>query len=156
MGAAMVVLNPVSRGSVTINSSNPFDSPIIDVGFFQNDVDIFTARQAVQKVLRFVKAPTWRDYITAPIVDLENMSQDALDEYIRNTAQSASHLVGTAAMSAKNARYGVVDPDLRVKGAVGLRIIDASVFPFVPSAHTQAATYVIAERGADLVKAAWK
>jgi choline dehydrogenase-like flavoprotein len=115
-------------GSVTINSSNPFDSPIIDVGFFQNDVDIFTARQAVQKVLRFVKAPTWRDYITAPIVDLENMSQDALDEYIRNTAQSASHLVGTAAMSAKNARYGVVDPDLRVKGAVGLRIIDASVF----------------------------
>ncbi|KAJ7851576.1 pyranose dehydrogenase [Mycena leptocephala] len=143
-------------GSVTINSSNPFDSPIIDVGFFQNDVDIFTARQAVQKVLQFVKAPTWRDYITAPIVDLENMSQDALDEYIRNTAQSASHLVGTAAMSAKNARYGVVDPDLRVKGAVGLRIIDASVFPFVPSAHTQAATYVIAERGADLVKAAWK
>ncbi|KAJ7909022.1 pyranose dehydrogenase [Mycena leptocephala] len=144
------------RGSVTINSSNPFDSPIIDVGFFQNDVDLFTARQAAQKVLRFAKAPTWRDYIIAPIVDLENMSQDALDEYIRNNARSASHLVGTAAMSAKNARYGVVDPDLRVKGAVGLRIIDASVFPFVPSGHTQAATYVIAERGADLVKEAWK
>ncbi|KAJ7909020.1 pyranose dehydrogenase [Mycena leptocephala] len=102
------------------------------------------------------QGPTWRDYIIAPIVDLENMSQDALDEYIRNNAQSASHLVGTAAMSAKNARYGVVDPDLRVKGAVGLRIIDASVFPFVPSGHTQAATYAIAERGADLVKEAWK
>ncbi|KAJ7027479.1 hypothetical protein C8F04DRAFT_1122203 [Mycena alexandri] len=59
-------------------------------------------------------------------------------------------------MSAKNAKYGVVDSDLLVKGAAGLRIIDASVMPFVPSAHTQAAVYVIAERGADLVKEAWQ
>ncbi|KAJ7653117.1 pyranose dehydrogenase [Mycena polygramma] len=153
----MVVLNPVSRGSVTINSSNPFDSPIIDVGFLQSELDLLTARQLVRKVLKFVKAPTWKDYIIAPTgVDLETLSDDALDEYIRNTASSVAHLVGTAAMSAKNARYGVVDPDLLVKGAAGLRVIDASVMPFVPSAHTQAATYVIAERGAALVKDAWQ
>jgi choline dehydrogenase-like flavoprotein len=58
-------------------------------------------------------------------------------------------------MSARKAGYGVVNPDLLVKGARGLRVIDASVFPYVPSAHTQAATYVIAERGSDLIKAAW-
>ncbi|KAJ6573378.1 family S53 protease-like protein [Mycena vulgaris] len=58
-------------------------------------------------------------------------------------------------MSAKNARYGVMDPDLLLKGEKGLLIIDASVLPFVLSAHTQAASYVIAERGADLVKASW-
>ncbi|KAJ6589198.1 aryl-alcohol oxidase [Mycena capillaripes] len=156
ISAGMVVLNPVSRGSVTINSSNPFDSPIIDVGFFQSDIDLFTARQAVHKVLAFFKASTWRNYLIAPTFDLGSLSDDALDEHIRNTAASAAHLVGTAAMSAKNARYGVVDPDLLVKGAKGLRIIDASVLPFVPSAHTQAATYVIAERGADLVKETWE
>ncbi|KAJ7890707.1 pyranose dehydrogenase [Mycena leptocephala] len=137
MGAAMVVLNP-------------------------NDVDIFTARQAVQKVLQLSRLPhgaTISPHNRGP----GNMSQDALDEYIRNTAQSASHLVGTAAMSAKNARYGVVDPDLRVKGALDYALSTprsswSNIYaqPFVPSAHTQAATYVIAERGADLVKAAWK
>ncbi|KAJ7158054.1 glucose-methanol-choline oxidoreductase, partial [Mycena filopes] len=117
---------------------------------------IFTARQAVSKVLQFSKAPAWQNYIIAPTEDLENLSQDELDQYIRNTAASSDHIVGTAAMSARDAQYGVVDPDLLVKGARGLRIIDASIMPFVPSAHTQAATYVIAERGADLVKDAWK
>ncbi|KAJ6551738.1 aryl-alcohol oxidase-like protein [Mycena capillaripes] len=137
MRAGMIVLNPISRGSVTINSTSPFDSPIIDVGFLQNDIDLFTMRQAVQKLLKFVKAPTWRDYIIGPILDLENLSDDALDEQIRNTASSAAHLVGTAAMSAIDARYGVVDPDLLVKGAKGLRIIDASVFLFTAKTLSQ-------------------
>ncbi|KAF7342997.1 GMC oxidoreductase [Mycena venus] len=156
VSVGIIVLNPVSRGSVTINSSNPFDSPVIDVGFLTSDVDLFTGREAIAKVLKLFKAPTWQDYIIAPIGDLENSSDDELDEYIRNTTRSTNHLVGTAAMSAKDARYGVVDPDLQVKGASRLRIIDASVFPFIVSGHTQAATYVIAERGADLVKEAWK
>ncbi|KAJ7292195.1 aryl-alcohol oxidase [Mycena rebaudengoi] len=155
VSVGMIILNPVSRGSVTINSNNPFDSPAIDVGFLTSDVDLFTGREAIKKVLRLFKASAWKDYIIAPIVDLENSSSDELDEYIRNSVRSTSHLVGTAAMSAEDARYGVVDPDLRVKGASRLRIIDASVFPFVVSGHTQAATYVIAERGADLVKEAW-
>lgn len=81
-------------------------------------------------------------------------------------------------MSAANAPFGVVNPDLRVKGVVGLRVIDASIMvrmflfnflgkvvdiysrgyggqPFIPSAHTQAPVYAIAERGADLVKTFW-
>ncbi|KAJ7176454.1 glucose dehydrogenase short protein [Mycena filopes] len=156
VSVGMVVLNPVGRGSVTINSTDPFEPPLIDLGFLTDDVDIFTARQAVSKVLQFSKAPAWKKYIIAPTEDLENLSQPELDQYIRNTAASSDHLVGTAAMSAKDAQYGVVDPDLLVKSASGLRIIDASIMPFVPSAHTQAATYVIAERGADLVKDAWK
>ncbi|KAJ7302067.1 pyranose dehydrogenase [Mycena albidolilacea] len=156
VSVAMVVLNPASRGSVTINSSDPFDSPVIDVGFLTSDVDLFTGREAIKKVLRLFKAPTWQDYVIAPIVDLENSSDDELDEYIRNTTRSTFHLVGTAAMSAKDARYGVVDPDLRVKGTNRLRIIDASVFPFAVSGHPQSAVYVISERGADLVKETWE
>ncbi|KAF7377825.1 GMC oxidoreductase [Mycena sanguinolenta] len=156
ISTGIVVLSPASRGSVTINSSNPFDSPVIDVGFLESEVDVFIGREAIKKVLGLFKAPTWQDYLIAPITDLEDMSDDVLDEYIRNTAVSAFHLSGTAAMSAENAGYGVVDPDLIVKGASRLRIIDASVFPFVTSGHTQAPTYVIAERGADLVKETWK
>ncbi|KAJ7843447.1 hypothetical protein B0H14DRAFT_2778803 [Mycena olivaceomarginata] len=59
-------------------------------------------------------------------------------------------------MSARDASYGVVNSDLLVKGASGLSIIDASILPFVTSAHTQAAAYVVGERGADLVKERWR
>lgn len=52
---------------------------------------------------------------------------EALEEYIRNNADHAAHPVGTAAMTAKDAGWGVVDPDLKLKNAVGLRVVDASV-----------------------------
>ncbi|KAJ6535923.1 aryl-alcohol oxidase precursor [Mycena vulgaris] len=156
MNMGLVVLTPTSRGSVMINSSDPVDPPVIDLGILTSEFDIFTAREAIKRAYRFIQAPIWKDYIIGPTVDLANFSPEALDEYIRNSAGPSAHLVGTAAMSAKGARYGVVDPDLLVKGASGLRIIDASILPLVPSAHTQAAAYVVGERGADLVKESWK
>ncbi|KAJ7872277.1 aryl-alcohol oxidase-like protein, partial [Mycena olivaceomarginata] len=153
---ALVVLTPTSRGSVTIENNNPFDPPLIDVGMLTTDFDMFTIRESIKRAYRFVQAPTWKDYIISPIVDLLNMSTDALDEYIRNNAGFSSQLVSTAAMSAADASYGVVNPDLHVKGVTGLSIIDASILPFTTSAHTQAAAYVVGERGADLVKQRWK
>jgi choline dehydrogenase-like flavoprotein len=124
MSFALVVLTPTSRkhsiarqsscaikqisgGSVTIESNNPFD---IDVGMLTTDFDMFTIRESIKRAYRFVQAPTWKDYIISPIVDLLNMSTDALDEYIRNNAGFSSHLVSTAAMSAADASYGVVNP----------------------------------------------
>ncbi|KAJ7635120.1 alcohol oxidase [Roridomyces roridus] len=155
MSFVLVVLTPTSRGSITLASNNPFDPPLINPSVLLTDVDMFLARESVKKAYRFVKAPVWKNYIIAPIIDLSNMTMDALDEYIRNNGGASGHMGSTAAMSARNASYGVVNPDLVVKGASGLSIIDASVMPFIPSAHTQAATYVIAERGADLLKGRW-
>ncbi|KAF7375575.1 GMC oxidoreductase [Mycena sanguinolenta] len=155
MSTGMTVLTPTSRGSVTLQSNNPFDPPLIDLGLLTTEFDLFTAREAINKAYRFVQAPVWKDYIIAPTVDLLNMTTDALDEFIRNNAGPVGHLVSTAAMSAKDASYGVVNPDLLVKGASRLSIIDASILPFVTSAHTQAAAYVVGERGADLVKQRW-
>jgi len=144
MTISTVVLSPTSRknkplsipshtktfsgGSVILASSNPFDAPIINPDFLATEFDIFTMRAAVRSAGRFVSAPAWRDYILAPFGGLENTTTDAdLDEYIRSRAVSISHPVGTAAMSPKGATYGVVDPDLRVKGVSGLRIVDASI-----------------------------
>ncbi|KAJ7134626.1 pyranose dehydrogenase [Mycena epipterygia] len=155
MSFGMIMLTPTSRGSITLQSNNPFDPPLIDPGLLVTDFDLFTARESIKKAYRFVEAPVWKDYIIAPTIDLLNMTTDALDEFIRNTGSSSGHIVSTAAMSAKDASYGVVNPDLLVKGASGLSIIDASIMPFIPSAHTQAATYVVAERGTDLVKERW-
>ncbi|KAJ3739981.1 GMC oxidoreductase-domain-containing protein [Lentinula detonsa] len=81
----------------------------------------------------------------------------AVETYIRESSSSTAHpaSLGTAAMSAKDADYGVVELDSIMKGVDGLRVVDASVFPFITSAHTQVPTYVIAERAAALIKSAW-
>jgi choline dehydrogenase-like flavoprotein len=116
-----------SGGSVTINSSNPLDPPLIDLGLLQSDYDVSVLREGLKPIQRFFNASVWKDYLIAPTQDLENMTTDALNDFIRNTAGASWHLVGSATMSARNADYGVVDPDLLVKGVRGLRIIDASV-----------------------------
>jgi hypothetical protein len=118
---------PLQGGSITINSSNPFDPPVIDLGMLQSDFDLFTLREALKRAQQFFKAPVWQDVIIGPTQDLENITTDALDTFIRNTVTPVLHLVGSAAMSARDAKHGVVDPDLLVKGVHGLRIIDASV-----------------------------
>jgi len=155
VGAGLAVVTPISRGSITINSSNPLDPPVIDLGILQSDFDLFTLREALKSAQRFFKAPVWQDVIIGPTQNLENITTEALDTFIRTTVTPSLHLVGGAAMSARDAKTGVVDPDLLVKGVDGLRIIDTSVLPIIPSSHTQSPTYAVAERGADLIKQRW-
>ncbi|KIK62553.1 hypothetical protein GYMLUDRAFT_42023 [Collybiopsis luxurians FD-317 M1] len=154
-----VVVSPASRGSVTINSTDPFANPLIDPRYLTAPFDIAAMREALRIMFQYLSAPAWDGYVLSQFGGFANITaaspDNILDEYIRNNAESSAHVVGTAAMSAKDADYGVVDPDLRVKGVEGLRVIDSSVFPFVTSAHTQAPTYAIAERAAALIKDAW-
>jgi choline dehydrogenase-like flavoprotein len=86
---------------------------------------MFVLREAIRSVRRFAKAPVFSDYVIS-LVDTAT-SDAELDQFIRSTAITVSHGVGTAAMSPKGAEYGVVDPDLCVKMISGLRIVDASV-----------------------------
>ncbi|KXN84482.1 L-sorbose 1-dehydrogenase [Leucoagaricus sp. SymC.cos] len=151
-----VLVSPTSRGLLSISSNNPFDQPMIDLGFYTNDFDLIAAREAIKSAITFSNAPAFKNIITGLIGPLANASTEAeINDIIRNTTISSLHPVGTASMSPKDADWGVVDPDLRVKHITGLRIVDASVMPFVPCAHTQVATYVIAERGAGLIRSAW-
>jgi len=73
----------------------------------------------------------------------------------RQAARTIQHPTCTARMSPKDAKWGVVDPKLLVKGAAGLRIIDASVFPVISGGHTVGPTYIVAERGAEFIKEKW-
>ncbi|KAF5392193.1 hypothetical protein D9757_001525 [Collybiopsis confluens] len=98
LGAALV--SPASRGSVTLNSTNPFDPPLIDPAYLTSPFDIAAMREALRIIYRYISAPVWDGYILSPFGALENITASP-----RRTA-----------MSAKDADYGVVDPDLRVKG----------------------------------------
>lgn len=113
---------------MSIGSSNPFDDPLIDPGYFTSEFDLLAAREGVKKAMKFTKAPVWENIITGALPPLGNTPTDAeIDDYIRNNTGTGLHPVGTAAMSPKNVTWGVVDPDLLVKNVSGLRVVDASV-----------------------------
>lgn len=128
MSINSVVVTPASRGSVTLNLSDPLEKPNIDLGYYTSEFDVLAMREALKLSQKFFKAPIWKGYVIEQVSPPANATSDtALNEYIRNFSFTTNHGVGTAAMSAKDASYGVVDPDLRVKGTSGLRIVDASV-----------------------------
>lgn len=137
------MLSPRTGGSITLNTSNPFDPPLIDPAYLTTAFDVFTMRAALKAAVRFLGAPAWEGYILQPFGSLAgiNVTSESesdvalLDEYIRNGSGTSAHPVGTASMSAADAEGGVVDAELRLKHADGLRIVDASVFvrPLLPS-----------------------
>lgn len=147
------VVSPSARGTITLNSSDPFVYPLINPNYLNSELDMFIMREGLRAVQRFVGAPAWKSYLNFP--SYVPQTDTELNQFITSNAGNLHHPVGTAAMSAKNASYGVLDPDLRVKGVSGLRVVDSSAFPFVPCAHTMLASYVFGERGADLIKQAW-
>ncbi|KAK7017372.1 mitochondrial choline dehydrogenase [Favolaschia claudopus] len=144
---------PTSVGEITLRTSNPFDQPNINPNLIGTDFDVFVMTEAVRAARAFFSAKAWNGYVLGEFDDLAVATDDAkLEQYIRKNSASILHPVGTASMSSQAATFGVVDPDLVVKGISGLRIADASVLPLLPSAHTQVPVYVVAERAADLLK----
>ncbi|KAH6904171.1 aryl-alcohol oxidase [Coprinopsis sp. MPI-PUGE-AT-0042] len=151
-----LLLTPTSRGTVSLNASDPLGHPLIDSNLLDSEFDISLLREAFNTAERLLSASTWADWNLTLAGDAAGIDNDE-DFYnvIRNTATHGLHPVGSASMSPVGASYGVVDPDLKVKKVSGLRIVDASVLPYVTSSHIQAPVYAIAERAADLVKASW-
>ncbi|KAF7349968.1 Aryl-alcohol oxidase [Mycena venus] len=133
LGLTVAVVTPTSTGSLKLNSSNPFDAPLINPNVLGTDFDFTAMREAFFASKRFASAPAWDGYIISPTV---NVTDDNLDDFIRNNTGVVWHPVKTAAMSARDADYGVVDPDLKVKGLDGLRIVDASVLATLHSECT--------------------
>lgn len=156
VSAAFIILTPTSRGSMTLNATDPLGSPLIDIGMLTTEFDIRVAREAVAKIRELYNASAWTDWGLVPAGPFaEAVTDEEIDNAIRKTAGNGYHPVGTAMMTAREASYGVVDPDLKVKGVKGLRVVDASIIPHIPSGHTLGPVYAIAERAADLVKGLW-
>ncbi|KAJ6615857.1 aryl-alcohol oxidase precursor [Mycena sp. CBHHK59/15] len=156
MTIVTAVTAPSSRGALTLNTANPFDQPNINPNLLGTDFDVFVMTEAVKAAQKFLQAKSWDGYVIREFDDLAAATDAAkLKTYIKNNSGTVFHPVGTASMSPKSATYGVVDPDLLAKGISGLRIVDASILPIVPSAHTQVPVYIVAERAADLIKATY-
>ncbi|KAI0757745.1 alcohol oxidase [Daedaleopsis nitida] len=146
---------PMSRGSLTLNSTDPFTYPIINPGLLSDEqgFDIYTMREALKAGRRFLNATAWKDWIVAEYGDsAKATSDDDIDAYIRKNALVVNHVSGTVAMGKQGESKGALNPDLSVKGVKGLRVVDASAFPVIPASHTMAPVYILAERAADFIK----
>ena len=157
------LLRPESRGTIEIQSLDARADPSIRPNLLSHPGDLAVARKALRFALhlaeRFVE--TWQHPSTlylAPRMEADrtwrDLSDGELDGFIRANIRSMYHLTSTCRM-APEADGGVVDVELRVHGFANLRVADASVFPTIPAVHTMAPTYMVAERCADFVKAAW-
>lgn len=125
---------PHTGGSVTLASTDPFAAPIVDPNFLSTPFDIAAMRHAVRSIVRFASAPAWSDFLTGPAADFADVDiddDDSVDAWARAQASTIWHPVGTARMGKCGDAGGdagaVVNPDLTVQGARGLRIVDASV-----------------------------
>jgi len=144
------LLLPDSRGSVALRSADPADAPRITLNLLHDARDMARLVAGV-KLARSVMA-------SAPVADLitgesrpgpDTQSDEAIADFIRNSVQTSYHPTGTCRMGSDPA--AVVDPQLRVNGVAGLRVVDASVFPTPVGGNTNAPTIMIAERAADLI-----
>ena len=146
-------LRPYSRGHVGLHSPDPFEQPLIQHNFCQDDRDMQNLVRGIHIMRKITDQPAFKAHVgqeMEPGRDVQ--SDDELRNYIKSHCMTMYHPTSTCAMG--TGADAVTDPvSLRVHGMEGLRVIDASVFPCVTSGNTMAPTVAVAEKGADLVKA---
>jgi choline dehydrogenase len=145
-------MRPTSRGAVEIRSPDPLAAPALRSNYLATDYDRRIMVEGAKLVRRLAATPSLAPYVLAehspgPAV----RSDEEILEAVRGLGSSGYHPCGTCRIGTDP--MAVVDPELRVRGVDGLRVIDASVMPTVVSGNTNAATIMIAEKGADLVRA---
>ena len=141
---------PQSRGSIKIGSANPFDPPKICANYLTHTSDKQTIVAGLKLGRRIAAAPAFDRYLDREErPGIQVATDEELLEYVRSTATSIYHPVGTCKMG--TGKEAVVDNNLQVYGINGLRIADASIMPTIPSGNTNAATVMIAEKAFDLI-----
>ncbi|KAK4640868.1 hypothetical protein QC761_0096370 [Podospora bellae-mahoneyi] len=154
--APAILLHPLSRGTVRLNPADHLAQPIVDSRHGSNPVDFDMQLANVKWSRRLLDTPTMKRYGAVETAPGEAVQSDAeLLAFIKSAATlSYQHPCCTAALGPKN-KGGVVDNNLRVHGAKGLRVVDISVLPLVISAHTSSTAYALGEKAADVIIKEW-
>jgi choline dehydrogenase-like flavoprotein len=147
-----VMLQPKSRGTVRLASSDPLSKPVIDPRYLSDPADIGTLVRGLRIAQRIASASAlepWAEAVFPP----KDASDDELAAFVRKDIGTVFHPVGTVRMGAADDIDAVLTPDLKVKGVAHLRVADASVMPSLIRGHTIAPTVFIGYRAAELIAA---
>lgn len=145
---------PRSAGTVEARSTDPFEAPAIRPEYLSDPDDRRVLVDGVRLARQLLRTNALAKYVeTEALPGVAVQRDDELLDFIRRFGVSSYHLNGTARMGPASDPQAVVDARLRVHGVDGLRVVDASVMPTIPSANTCAATMMIAEKAADLMRA---
>lgn len=145
------LMHPASRGSLKLRTADPGDPPILRARYLTNGADVEVLAEGLRVAHRIASAEALAEYRGEELAPGPGgWEEDALQAYLRAHVATFFHPVGTCRMGSDG--LAVVDPELRVRGVEGLRVIDASVMPDLLSGATHAATVMIAEKGADLLR----
>ena len=147
------LLAPRSRGSVTLASGYPGVPALIDPAYLSDPRDVEAMIDGLQMGRRIADAPAMRPWIAQELFPGPNMrDRDELGAFLRKVASPFFHPTSTCRMGAPGDVKAVVGTDCKVRGVAGLRVVDASIFPSIPQAMTQAAVFAVAERAADIIR----
>lgn len=146
----IVATQPESRGMIKLASADPQAAPLIHQNFLASPRDWESLRAGVRVARTLAAQPSMQPFVEAEFLPgPQSQSDAAIDDHIRKTSITVHHPAGTCRMGADAA--SVVDPELRVRGVAGLRVVDASVMPDLVCGNINAAVIMIAEKAADLI-----
>ena len=148
----VALVAPTSRGSITLASADPSDTPVVDPRYLADGEDRERLREGVRTCLRWFASPALQKIVEQqPMVPLDADDLAGIDAYLDQALFTYFHPVGTARMGTDS--HAVVDPsDLSVRGVAGLHVVDASVMPAITRGNTAAPTIMIAERAAAILR----
>jgi choline dehydrogenase len=150
-GFGPTLITPESRGSISLRSPHPLDAPAIRANYLSTEADVRTMIEGVRLARRLAHAKPFDPFRGAELhPGPDAQSDDDLVEFLRNELETLYHPVGTCKMG--NDSLAVVDARLRVHGIERLRVVDASIMPYVPAGNTNAPVIMIAERAADMIR----
>ena len=150
LSAFCVLLRPESRGWVKLRSANPADPPRIQINMYRDQGDVESMRRSIRmmrEIFTIDPLASLSGKELLPGVDVQ--SDEQIDAFNRNFTVLSHHASCTCAMGTDE--QAVVDPELRVRGVGGLRVVDASVMPRVIGGNTNAPVVMIAEKASDLI-----
>lgn len=144
---------PDSRGQVRIQSADPLQDPLILANYLEDERDQVTLVRGIRLARRLLQSQALAPYFDSEALPGPLCESDSeLLDFARRFGVSSYHVNGTARMGPVGDKFAVVDAQLRVHGVQNLRVIDSSVMPSMPSANICAATMMIGNKAADLIK----
>lgn len=152
MNVSAIQTRPYSRGRIRITSADPNQQGEVDTRYLSDHRDVEALISGMRQIREIAGLSPLKQYIVSEREPGPSAQTDAeLEDYLRNKASTVYHPVGTCRMGSD--ATSVVDPQLRVRGVENLRVIDSSIMPRISSGNTNAPTFMIAEKGADMVLA---